>query len=169
MGGSGKLMAFAQGQLITASELNNINYPLYAQMVHGGGSTGGWQYWPSTSGIYCRNKTNQLWYRWFNGLFGGGDFQLQKLVSGSWTVQVSRNFGWNSESEGFLGNYGEGWYRLYYEGNAEITFRLHWANYPNTVGSYLRYFNDYNSSGYDTSGTKLTAAILNSGRVGTIL
>ena len=159
-------MAFALGQLITASELNSINEPKYAQKVHGGGSTGGWKYWPNTSGYYCRNKNRTLYFKWYNGWFGGGGFRLQKLENGSWVTKVSRDFGWSTNTSGTY-SYGEGWYRVYYEGVAEITFRLYWGHYPCVVGSQLRYFNSYTSSGY-TTGEKLTATILNSGRVGTI-
>lgn len=167
MGGGGKLMAFVQGQLITASELNAINSPLYIEYYHDGDV--GWTYWPSSSGVYLRNASTQMYYNWYNGAFGGGEWHLQKLVNGSWVDQASGDYGWYTNVSGTITAKGEGWYRIYYEKFAQVTFRLYWSKYPNTVGSYLRYFNDYNSSGYDTSGTKLTAAILNSGRVGTIL
>lgn len=166
MGSSSKLMAFTQGQLITAAELNNINYPLYIRYTHSGDK--GWTYWPSTSGVYLRNKSRQMYYSWSNGWFGGGEWNLQKLVNGSWSTLASKSYGWSTNSSGYVNNLGEGWYRIYFEGVGDKDFRLYWGHYPNTVGSLLRYYNDYNSSGYST-GTVLTASLLNSGRVGTVL
>lgn len=159
-------MAFVQGQLITASGLNTINELLKLEYYHDGNV--GWTYWPSSSGVYLRNTSKQMYYNWYNGIFGGGEWHLQKLVSGSWVDQASGDYGWNTNVSGTVTNKGEGWYRIYFEKAARVTFQLFWAKYPNTVGSFIRYFNDYNSSGYATNGTLLTVAVLNSGRVGTI-
>ena len=160
-------MAFTKGNLITASGLNTINQNLYVEKYHSGGSTGGWKTWPSSAGIYCRNTSKQLYYDWYNGVFGGGEWKLEKLVNGSWVTQASGDYGWNTDKSGTITGKGEGWYRVRYEGNAEIRFRLYWAHYPNVKGSFLRYYNSYSSSGY-TNNTVLTASILNSGRCGTI-
>lgn len=159
-------MAFSAQQLITASELNNIN--LNQNVRYYVDSRVGWTYWPSSSGIYLRNKTKQMYYSWYNGAFGGGHWYLQKLVGGSWVDQASGDYGWYTNVSGTITGKGEGWYRVYFEGAARKEFILYWAHHPCVVGSYLRYFNDYNSSGYDSGGSVLTTSILNSGRVGTI-
>ena len=157
-------MAFVKGNMITKTGLDAINEPLYQRYYHDGNK--GWTYYPGTSGYYCRNKNRTLYFAWYNGVFGGGEFRLQKLENGSWATKVTRTFGWNTNTSGTY-SYGEGWYRVYFEGNARKEFRLFWGHYPCVKGSFLRYFNECTSSGH-ASGTLLTAAILNSGRVGTI-
>ena len=158
-------MSFTQGQLITASELNTVNMAQYLRYYVD--SNVGWSYWPSSAGIYVRNKTKQFYFSWYNGLFGGGDYYLQKKIDGVWTDLWHQHFGWNTNTSGSYTTGGEGWYRVYFQGAARKEFILYWAHHPNIVGSFLRYYDDYNGSGY-TPEQLLTATALNSGRVGTI-
>ena len=158
-------MSFAQGNLITAIGLDSVNYGMKA--VKAGSINTGYTYWPSSAGIYCRNKAMQFTWAWDNGIFAGGHLTLQKKEGSVWVDRFVRSYGWNTHVTGDHTTGGEGWYRVYYEGKATINFSLYWGHYPNVKGSYLKYFNDYNGSG-DTPGQLLTVAAVNCGRVGTI-
>lgn len=166
MGGSSKLMAFVKEQLITATGLNSTNADLFNGKAYSG--TQDWTYWPNTTGYYVRNLGRQFYWSWSNGIFAGGNFYLQKLINGTWTNVLSRSYGWNANASGNVTDQGEGWFRVYFEGTANKTFHIYWAPYPCIKGDYLRYTGGYSSSTHIAGGTTLTAAILNSGRVGTV-
>lgn len=156
-------MAFIQGQIITASELNNVNYDKYIQY------SGGSSYYPSSSGIFLRNKTRQVVYSAYEWQGNTVTIRLQKLIGSTWTSVYSYTLPGNQSKTDTITGQGEGWYRMILVGVASFTYlRFYYAHYPNVQYSVLRYYDAPVGDGYATNYPIITADMLNSGRVGTI-
>ncbi len=131
-------MAFVKGKLITVSELNNVNSSKSYYMSFGG-DTKGWKRWPSDGGVYCRKPSGRLFrVIWKNSSFGVGNWELWKKEGNTWTLKRKSHYGWNTDINHSVNSYGEGWYRVHYEGKAGIQFWLYWAKSNNVKGHPLR-------------------------------
>lgn len=168
-------MAFTQGQLITAVDLNSINGGVkYDYPTTSNNHT---YYKPSEAGFYYHGSSGLiLVYAVGNGWGSSPKMRLQKLINGSWTnVYEKANGGWGSTwgDTVYVQNTnspGPGWYRTMFVTSKSGS--SNWHNYYGQQdclrGDYLVYWDDPQISGNRLSGESLTADILNSGRCGTM-
>ena len=169
-------MAFIQGQLITAGELNNVNGSVpyyYAEDLRN--RTGASGYFPFEAGVFSHRTSASVvgYWRFTCGWWGGVSVYLQKHNgSGYATIATlySGSFGIGSfDVSGYGYSTGPGWYRFYitYSGNPRAG--IHSGHNTCQFGDYLVWYdNPQNSGNRIMDGTTLTASALNSGRVGTI-
>lgn len=169
-------MAWATGELITASKLNSENtvkktaYSAY----DGWGSTSttsAWHYIHKTTGriMYLRTTGTAYWWAtgtaWFEFRNAAGVVSRVGLWSGADTT--NRTYERTIYIQSY--SYGPGWYRGYaYANRGTAVVDVYWGQDNCWAGGKLVYWDNPTSSGNRIPGQLLTADILNSGRVGVI-
>ncbi|MFA7189044.1 MAG: hypothetical protein WC117_03035 [Sphaerochaetaceae bacterium] len=167
-------MAFSQGQLITAAELNNVN----SGASKSGTLASGADWLQDSIGndgvFYTHRQSGALIFTatFKCGAFGGGKFRIKKWVDGAWNETVcSRDFGWNTNTTVNVTGTGPGAYRAYSE-TAFAFNAVPWSIYCGqtdcTRGKYLTYYDGFQSSINTLRGTSLSVSACNSQRVGTL-
>lgn len=167
-------MAFTQGQLITASELNSVN---------GGVSISGtmsdsadWiQDWVGNNGVFYSHRPagTLLFSAYFRcGWFGGGQLRIVKWVNGGWNETVcARDFGWSTNETVNVNSTGPGQYRVYSNTAfqfAPISYYIYCGQTDCARGKYLTYYDGFQSSINTLRGTSLSVSACNSQRMGTL-
>ncbi len=168
-------MAFTQGQLITADELNNVNdrasrsisFPTAADWIQDYIGNGG--------KFYSHRKSGTAIFRMRLdcGWFGGGNILVEKLdASGNVIATLLRsNYGWSTHTTVTVNSTGPGWYRARsdtaFQFDATTIYLWEFQN-DCTPGKQLTYYDNPATSGNRITGTPLTVSVLNSGRAGTI-
>jgi len=167
-------MSFAQGSLITASELNSVNSGVSLSGTMS--DSADWiQDWIGNSGIFYTHRPagSLIMTAYFRcGWFGGGNFRVAKWVNGGWNEMVySANYGWSTNTTAYVYSTGPGQYRAYSDTAfqfAAIPWSIYCGQTDCTTGKYLTVYDGFQSSINTLSGTSLTASICNSQRVGTL-
>lgn len=172
-------MSFKQGQLITANMLNQVGASKYItkryeRTKHIDKKTrwnykvlGGTDFYIKAGSGKARvnyyiKHYNYLW------ILGSAQMKFKKKSGNTWTTLKSAYTSRDKRISGTWTCTGEGWYRVEFMGVGMFKATWQWGVQNAITGHYLRYYSGlpYDST-YDTSGTSLTASILNSGKVGT--
>lgn len=168
-------MAFAKGDLITATGLNSVNAS--AGRFTGTNPSGGDNIQDSigNNGIfYSHVRSGGLLFhvRLDCGLFGGGHYKCVKWVNGGWNETVKDDGGsWNTHMDSYVYSTGPGKYRVYsttaWQYDA-APWQAYFGQTDCTAGDFLvEWDNKFTSLNRKTGGSPLTAARLNSGYIGT--
>jgi hypothetical protein len=170
-------MAWATGDLITATKLNSENGAKYTNYYEPNDTwgttsvTSAWHYIHHTTGrfMYLATKGTDYWWAtgtaWFEFMNSSGTVTRITLWSGSDTTD--RTISQTLYVENY--SFGPGWYRGYAATDRGWpTVNVYWGQSNCWRGGKLVYWDNPTSSGNKIAGTKLTAAVLNSGRVGVI-
>lgn len=163
-------MAFTQGQVITASELNSINAKAYKTITT---QAWGWQpdyKWYShrpSGALLCSLSIASSW-------FGGIAIRIARVDASNNVI----NWLHNSDVRGIFSttltynSVGPGWYRIWATEGSHINSGSSWVMHAYqtdcTKGNKLTLYQDPMSGGNRLAGTKLTVSNLNSGLAGTI-
>lgn len=170
-------MAFTKGQLITASELNNVGNSFnlkYSVGDHGySGYSGTWYFYTTRpSGTSMVNL--KIWFGWNSW----SNLDMYRMENGTWVNKYSshESSGWWSWDYGSggrgLNSYGEGLYKITFDHGhfSSIDGTCYPSKNNNTKGNYLKMISPSmsDSNAHIESGSQLTADALNAGRVYTV-
>lgn len=166
-------MAIAQGNIIYASDINNINsnasysgtLPYGEDWIHNAIGNNGI--------VYSHRANGQLlFYGYFKcGWFGGGKFRIKKWVNGGWNeTLLSRDFGWSTDETINVNSTGPGQYRIYSE-TAFAFEALPWAVYCGQIncekGKKIVCWDDFQTSlNKVNTGVKITVSHANAQKLG---
>ncbi|NCB72879.1 MAG: hypothetical protein EOM45_14000 [Clostridia bacterium] len=168
-------MAFTQGQLITAAELNNVNnsWQTYTQKWGDGyGDHSGvspWFYVRSTTGLFGRIylATGGWWPR-VRGYLNKKDSETGASYR-VWSVGDLTSFNKSWTYDFHAQDYGPGWYQLGGSGSKSHHTVWFWCGQKDCQpGKLLTYWDNPQNSSNRIPGTSLTTGVLNSGLAGTI-
>lgn len=163
-------MAFKKGDLITATELNNINSAVWSA-----NSSEAWGWKPDYKWYSHRpNGALLCSLRIDCGWFGGIRLRVALVDSSGGTIQMlhSNDYGWSTHTTVNVNSVGQGWYRVWAVSDSQIDSGKAWNLYAYqtdcTKGNKLTYYDNPWNSGNRKPGTPLTVAVCNSGLCGTI-
>ncbi len=161
-------MAFTQGQIITASELNSINSGACLTTTcpsYGATQTKTWYSHRPSGALLCSLRIDCGW-------FGGVHLTVQKLDASGSVISTlyDAEHSWSSHLTVTVNSTGPGWYKMYT--NAAWIDATTWYFYYGQTdcqkGNKLTLYQDPSQGGNRLAGTKLTVSNLNSGLAGTI-
>ena len=140
-------MAFVQGQVITASELNNVNAKSYKTVTT---SSSGWQpdiRWYShrpSGALLCTLRIDCGW-------FGGIRLRVARTDASGNTITTlfSQDHGWSTHCTDTLYSVGPGWYRVWATEGSQIDSGKSWVLYAGQTdcmkGKPLTWYQDRKS------------------------
>ncbi|ADY13700.1 hypothetical protein [Sphaerochaeta globosa] len=168
-------MAFTQAQIITATELNNVNnswQTFIQQWGDGYGDHSGvspWFYIRGSSGKFGKIRlANGGWFPRVRGYMNKKDSATGASYT-VWTVGdlTKSQSAW--EYEFYVQNYGPGWYQLGGSGSRAHHTVTFWCGQKDCQqGKLLTYWDNPQNSSNRIPGTSFTTSVLNSGLAGTI-